>query len=111
MMVELPHGMCVNPEIVKLIHVRMDRQQRTNTLLYSVVIKTDDDGFLVIATLDDRGEADTLAAQCADLINTGLGEEPGEYDESSSGPSAPAAQGADADADADDADDADDLDW
>jgi len=103
MLVELPHGMCVNPDIVKLVHVRMDRQQRTSAMLYSVVVKTDDDGFLVVATLDDRDEAEKLAAECADLINKGLGEEPPEYDESAPAPGAAPT--------ADDDDDDDDLDW
>ena len=50
MLVRLPHGMCVNPEIVKHVHVRPDRPNpRENTMVYNVLLKTDDDGFLTIA--------------------------------------------------------------
>lgn len=74
MLVELEHGMCVNPEIVKLVHVRADRTPAGGAT-YTVVLKTDQDGFLVLATYDDRDEAEKLAFDCADRVNKASGAE------------------------------------
>lgn len=69
--------MVVNPEIVKLIHIRADRptQRGATSMVYSVVMKTDDDGFIVLAAFDDRAEAEELAHEAAKRLNKGMGEE------------------------------------
>jgi hypothetical protein len=103
MLVQLQHGMCVNPEIVKLVHIRQDRQQKTNSMVYTVVIKTDEDGFLVLASVDDRAEAEELTRDTARRINKGLGEEDADEDDDED-----AVDAADDDDDDDDEDDDDD---
>ena len=45
-------------------------------MMFSVVMKTDvDEHFHVIATFDDRSEAEKLSVVCAKRVNKGLGEE------------------------------------
>jgi len=68
MLVKLKHGMCVNPEVVKLFHVRIDRNQR-NEPSYSVIMKTDDDGFIVLNAFDNHEDAVALSRDCARRIN------------------------------------------
>ncbi len=81
MLVKLPHGMCVNPEIVKLVHVRVDRAQRGLPPRFTVVMKTDDDQLHSVATFDTHDQATTLASECGRRINVALGEDdPGSLD-------------------------------
>lgn len=116
MLVRLPHGMVVNPEIVKLVHVRADRAQGRSSgqqMIYSVVIKTDDDGFLVLAATGEREAAEALAYECAQRINLGLGEEDPNVKSSGKAPAAARDDDDDDDLDDDDAgssDDGDDFD-
>lgn len=72
MLVKLKHGMCVNPEVVKLFHVRIDRNQQ-NQPTYTVVMKTDDDGFVVLKTHDTHEDAVELSRDCARRINSVAG--------------------------------------
>jgi hypothetical protein len=72
MLVKLPYGVCVKPDTVKMIHVRTVRKQET--MVHTVTMKTEDDGFQIIASFDSREEAETLSAKCARLVIKGLGE-------------------------------------
>lgn len=76
MLCVLPHGVCVDPEIVKYISIRADRPaaQPNAKMVFSVIMKTDaDDHLQVIASFDDRGEAEALSIACAKRINKALG--------------------------------------
>lgn len=86
MLVVLPHGFCVDPEIVKYLTIRVDRPQQPNAkLMFSVVMKTDaDDNQQLLGAFDDRAEAEALTNECARRINKGLGVE---TDDSSGGSS------------------------
>ena len=84
MLCVLPHGVCVDPEIVKYISIRADRPagQPTAKMVFSVIMKTDaDDHLQVIASFDDRTEAESLTLECAKRINKALGVEPDEADD------------------------------
>lgn len=81
MLCVLPHGVCVDPEIVKYISIRADRPaaQPNAKMVFSVIMKTDaDDHLQVIASFDDRAEAEGLSLECAKRINKALGVEPEE---------------------------------
>ena len=71
MLTVLPHGVCVDPETVKILNVRIDRTPGPNGVLtYTVVMKTDvDDAWIVVQSFDNRGEAEKLTAECARRIN------------------------------------------
>ncbi len=107
MLVRLPHGMCVNPDTIKLIHVRPDRRKVGGkpVMVYSVVIKTDDDAFLAIASYAEREQAEELANTCARRVNQGLGEDDPNNPEPEADAAAPPKQQASA------ADLLDDDDW
>ena len=101
MLVSLPFGIAVDPETVKLVVIRSDRRAGPNTpMVFTVAIKTDaDENFHVVASFDDRAEAEALSSECARRINTGMGEE----DPNAGANTAPAKAAA--------ADDDDDDDW
>lgn len=81
MLVVLPHGACVDPEIVKMIHIRADRRQQGD-MVYNVVMKTDaDDNFHLLAGFSERDEAEALARECATRINKALGADEPENDD------------------------------
>jgi hypothetical protein len=75
MLVVLPHGFCVDPEIVKYLTIRVDRPQQPNAkLMFSVVMKTDaDENQQMLGTFVDRAEAEALTTECARRLNKGLG--------------------------------------
>lgn len=75
MLVVLPHGVCVDPEIVKFFNVRTERKGPTGQPLHTVVLKTDEEHLLIIGSSEDREEAETLSVECARRINRALGEE------------------------------------
>lgn len=93
MLVVLPHGYCVDPEIVKYLTIRVDRPQQPNAkLMFSVVMKTDaDDNQQLLGAFDDRKEAEALSMECARRINKGLGVDTDEESESDDEAEAPAA--------------------
>jgi hypothetical protein len=70
-LVQLPHGACVDPEIVKYVTIRVDRPLGMGKpVVFTVVLKTDaDDNPLLLATFDDRAEAEALVEACAARIN------------------------------------------
>ncbi len=73
MLAVLPHGLSVDPEIVKLITVRSERSGGVTR--HSVVMRTDaDDNLHTIATFTTREEAEELCNECADTINENLDE-------------------------------------
>ncbi len=75
MLVKLPHGMAVNPEVVKLIHVKIEAGQRGLPPRFSVQVRTDDETSLVLASFSKHEQAVALAGKCARQLNLGLGEE------------------------------------
>lgn len=73
MLVSLPHGIAVDPDIVKFITIRMERPQGPQgPTIFTVVMKTDaDENFHVIGAYDNRKEAEKLSKECARRINAG----------------------------------------
>jgi len=118
MLVLLPHGVCVDPEIVKFFHIRTERPKGPGKpIMHTVVMKTDEEGFLVVAATDDREEAVKLSQTCAKLINKALGVEDEEEEKPKATQPAPSAAASAAPAKApaanedDDWGDEDDDDW
>lgn len=86
MLVILPHGVAVDPEIVKYLTIRTDRQPGAppNQLVFTVFMKTDVDEHLQsLGTFDNREEAEALSLECARRINKALGAGDEEEEESS----------------------------
>lgn len=84
MLVKLPYGACVDPEVVKYIHVRIDRPKgATGPMAFTVVMKTEEDQPIVLATFDEHGPAVALSSLCGKLVNAagGEGDEDDEDDE------------------------------
>ena len=105
MLVVLPHGVCVDPEIVKFFNVRTERPKGPNQgLSHTVVLKTDEEHLLIIGSTGDRDEAVALSVECARRINKALGEEVNE-DSSTSAEDEDWGEDAEASADNDDDDD------
>lgn len=80
MLAVLPHGVCVDPETVKILTIRTDQGKGPTpdkrAMLFVVTMKTDaDDQWIVIAAFDDRAEAEHLTAECSRRINKALGVE------------------------------------
>lgn len=75
MLVVLPHGIAVDPEIVKYVTIRPERPQGPKgPIIFSVVMKTDADEHLqVLGAYDKREEAQALSGECAKRINKALG--------------------------------------
>lgn len=96
MLVVLPHGTCVDPEIVKLVTIRVDRPQGPGKpMVFTVAMKTEaDDNYVLLATFDEREEAEALAVECAKRVNKALGggddEDAGSDDEDEDEDEAPA---------------------
>ncbi|MCA9566431.1 MAG: hypothetical protein KC656_01255 [Myxococcales bacterium] len=103
MLVVLPHGICVDPEIVKFFNIRTERPKGPGgPQVHTVVMKTDEEHLLIIGATEDRDEAEKLSTECARRINKALGAETEEADDD------------DADDDSEevgDDDDDDDDDW
>jgi len=78
-LVILPYGVAVDPDIVKLIAVRVDRPQGRGAqapLIFSVGMKTDaDERMHILGSFDNRAEAEELARVCARRVNKAMGED------------------------------------
>lgn len=78
MLAVLPHGVCVDPETVKILSIRAEQGKGPDKkgMLFVVTMKTDaDDQWIVVAAFDDRGEAEKLTQECSRRINKALGAE------------------------------------
>ena len=98
----LPHGVCVDPDTVKILNIRTDKQPGANgAYSYTVVMRTDvDDGWIAIAGFDNRAEAEALSTVCARRIN-GEPDEPAAEDADDEAPETAAAAAPAASADDD----------
>ncbi len=76
MLLNITGGFCLDPSLVKLIHVRRDQRKVPSgtQVVSTLVVKMDDDSLMPIITFDNDEDAVALAYQCADHINKALGE-------------------------------------
>ena len=73
MVVLLPEGRAINnPDTIKMVKVMPNNIQGKH--VFVVAIKLDDDSELIIKSCSSKEEAETLANQCADLINSAEGD-------------------------------------
>ena len=73
MLVKLPGGLCIDPEIVKIIFVRREPvKMGQKDLVWTVYVRTDGDLEMKLATPETEEEAITISRGAADLINKGL---------------------------------------
>ena len=69
MMVLLPEGRAIsNPDTIKMIKVLHNNVQ--GKVFYVVSVKLDDDSELMIQTCATKEEAEEIASQCTDLVNS-----------------------------------------
>lgn len=82
MLVVLPHGICVDPEIVKFFNIRTERPKGPGgEMVHTVVLKTDEEHLLIIGASESREEAEALSVECARRINKALGSEDEDEDD------------------------------
>ncbi|MFM7200849.1 MAG: hypothetical protein ACKO6N_08660 [Myxococcota bacterium] len=82
MLVKLPSGLCIDPEIVKIIFVKREPVKLgQKELVWAVYVRTDGELELRLGTPETEEEAINLARLAADMINRGL---KGEDEEDSS---------------------------
>lgn len=77
MLVKLPNGVSVNPEIVKYIHIRKDRVQMDTgpRVMFVVSLKLEDGVELPVQYCDQFDIATEASVECTNRINKGLGVE------------------------------------
>lgn len=103
MLVVLPHGVCVDPEIVKFFNIRSERPKGpAGVTVHTVVLKTDEEHLLIIGSTDSREEAETLSVECARRVNKALGEDVEDADDDPEDDDPPDDEDADEDDDDDD---------
>ena len=70
MLAPLPHGMAIDPETVKYFSVRPDRPKGpAGPVVFTVIVRTDDDKAIPIASFDKHEEAVSLSQKCGRLVN------------------------------------------